>query len=758
MRQVALGLLAGCCTMLLLPELPDANTLAWCGLGSVLMAIVLRQPALIAAMLGLFLCWQELGSSLADRLAPALEGEELTLEGIVVSIPRPAGEGIRFVFEPNGTTAGIPRRIQLSWYDHQWVPAPTETLVLIVRMRRPRGFANPGGSDYAANLLLRGIGATGYIRSAVRLGRDPSAVRAHPVLLARSALAERIMVSLGDRPATGIVLGLSVGLKGWVSREQWETLSRSGTSHLMAISGMHIGTVAGLVALLAGALQRRRQARGSMRSRRDVAMAAGAIAAAIYSSLAGWALPAQRALVMIAVATIALSTRRNAGAANGLAVALSAVLLLQPLAPLSVGFWLSFAAVACLLYATGGYLRPVGRARGFLMTQAAVTVGLVPILVAGFGQLSLVAVLVNLLAIPLYSIVIVPLVLLATLAIVVYEPIGNGLLAASAGLIEMSWYLLDFASRWQLARLAVPGLPLALWPVFGLGTLAALSPLPWRGRLAGLLIVTLACAWRPPPPLPGALRFALLDVGQGLAAVVQTREHVLVYDAGPTFRSGGDAAASVIAPYLAHRGVGRLDMLVISHDDNDHSGGAETLLRRFAVRRLVSSGAVTGLPQQPEVCVAGGAWQWDGVSFEWLHPGGKLLKKDNDRSCVLLVRTSNHSILLTGDIESRAERQMLARVTPRQVDLVVAPHHGSKTSSSAGLVAATHPKWVLYAVGHQNRWGFPAESIVRRWATAGVQSLATDSAGAIELELLPGQEFPQPRSWRDSHRRPWLGP
>lgn len=756
MQGIALGLLVGSCLLLPLAELPESATIAGACIAGALLCALLRKPPLLAAVLGLLLCWQEMGARLADRLASDRQGRDLAVEGIVASIPRPAGDGIRFVFETTPADEGLPARLQLTWYEPAWEPVPGEELRLVVRLRRPRSFANPGGADYVATLLRLGIGATGYVRAASPSpGHEPS-LNSHAVLRVRALIARHILRALGERPATGIVLGLSVGLKGWISTEQWQAFSRSGTSHLMAISGMHIGAVAGLFALMAGAVQRLRQARGSSGSRRDAAVPAGLIAALIYAALAGWAVPAQRALVMLTVAAGALITRRNVSPADGLALALIVVLLLDPLAPIGAGFWLSFTAVGCLMYATRRHGISAGPLRGLLQAQAAVLVGLAPVLVTVFGQVSLAAGWVNLLAIPLYSLLVVPLVLMATLVVLVHEPAGHAMLTATAELIEWCWPLFESGSASPLASWAVPGLPKPLWLAMVLGAFAALSPLPWRGRLAGLLMLAAVCVWRPPPPSAGGLRFTLLDVGQGLAAVIQTREHLLVYDAGPVFRSGNDAARLVISPYLAYRGLRYIDMLVISHDDADHSGGANTLLRDFPVRHLVSSGAVTGVRRPVEPCKAGVAWHWDGVRFEWLHPGPRRLEKDNDRSCVLRVSTSDHAVLLTGDIESRAERAILARGDVGRVDLLIAPHHGSRTSSSRGLIAATTPRWVFFPVGHRNRWKFPADSVVNRWRTAGAQTRATDEAGAIELELIPGQGLPEPRSWRERHRRPWL--
>ena len=756
MWRIAVGLLAGSCVLLRLPELPGAAMMGWMVLLGVLLAAIVREPGFLAFAAGACLCWLQLDHRLDDRLARQLEGQDLRVRGVVTSIPYPVADGLRFRFEPSATLEGLPARLQLIWYEYEWVPKAGESLIVEARLRRPRGFANPGGSDYAAQLLRNGIGATGYIRSAARLGRDPREFWSRPFLVARGNIAERIVRLLGDRPGTGIVLGLSVGLKGRISRQQWLALSGSGTSHLMAISGMHIGAIAGLFALLAGRVQRSRLARGAGTGRRDIACVAGLSAALLYAALAGWALPVRRALAMLAVAGAALVTRRNVSPTSGLALAAILVLLLDPLAPMTPGFWLSFTAVACLLFSSGGYVHGLGGLRAFLTAQAAVVIGLVPVLAAVFGRIPVVAGLVNLLAIPLYTMLVVPLVLFSVLAGVLWEPLGGWLLPVVASLIEITWPLFELPSQWPLANWHVAALPAPLWVVLLVGVVAALAPLPRRARLAGFLMVIAACCWRPAAPPAGALRFALLDVGQGLAAIIRTRRHLLVYDTGPSFRSGNDTGRMVVAPYLRHHGLSRIDMLVVSHDDDDHAGGANTLLDEFEVKRLVSSTSITGLRESDGTCRAGHAWTWDGVRFDWLHPGDEAEHRDNDFSCVLRVATAHRVLLLPGDIESRAERRILANAAPGSVDVLVAPHHGSKTSSSARFVAGTTPEWVLFASGHRNRWGFPADAVVDRWQAAGAKTLTTAVSGAIEVEFGPTTLRPTPRAWRAHNRRAWI--
>jgi competence protein ComEC len=271
------------------------------------------------------------------------------------------------------------------------------------------------------------------------------------------------------------------------------------------------------------------------------------------------------------------------------------------------------------------------------------------------------------------------------------------------------------------------------------------------------MVVSLS-AWRAMPPAHGAVHFALLDVGQGLSAVVQTRRHVLVYDTGPAFRSGTDTGLLVVEPYLRSRGVRTIDMLVASHDDDDHAGGAASVAQMLSVNERVASGRALDPLGHVRPCRAGEHWTWDGVRFGWLHPIEPLLPGDNDRSCVLAIRVGSRLIVLTGDVEKLAEQQLLDRGLPGPADILVVPHHGSRTSSSAGLVAAVRPRWALVSAGHRNRWGFPAPAILERWRASGAELLLTSNSGAIEFDVVPGRPLDPPLQWRLAHARAWTDP
>ncbi|MGB7738392.1 MAG: DNA internalization-related competence protein ComEC/Rec2 [Steroidobacteraceae bacterium] len=764
---MAAGLLAGSCAVLSLPQAPPV-ALVWAGLcASVAGAWAWRKSWLLGPGVGFWLTALQLNAGLSDRLNPALEGQPVRMRGVVTSVPQGTLDVLKFRFSPlpDGDSPLLPQVIELTWYDAPARIEAAETLELEVKLRRPRGFANPGGYDNEARMLRDRVGASGYVRSGERLGRGSNAAFKYPVLLARAQVASIIRDALGARPSAGIVTGLAVGLQDALSREQWLQLSRSGTSHLMAISGLHIAMVAAVFAWLGGRVQRVRQRRGATGATRDASVVAAAVAALGYSLLAGWSVPTQRTMVMIACGAAALLLRRRIGVADGLGFCVAGVLLLDPLAPLAPGFWLSFGAVVVILYGATGHVRPLGLIRGYLLVQVVVTLGLVPVLAGSFGSVSLVSALVNLYAIPLYTLLIVPAVLVSCAVAIIAEDAGTVMLDWTGRLIESTWPLIEVPASWPLATWSIAGLDGIAWVALILGTLAALSPLPIPGRVAGGVLIATACLWRPALVPDGVARVTILDVGQGLSVVIETRGHTLVYDAGPSFRTGSDTGQLVVVPYLRSRGIRTVDRVVVSHDDDDHKGGAGSVLVLMDARALTLGPSLrasafndTRAQRTRDTCRRGEAWAWNGVDFRWVHPGDARYQRDNDSSCVLLVSAGGHAALITGDIEAEAERELVREGALAPVDIVVVPHHGSRTSSTQDFVAASRPRWAVYAVGYRNRWNFPVLRVVERWEQAGAQGVRTSDGGAITFELAPGRALAPPSEWRREHLRPWRDP
>lgn len=780
------GTIAFLCGTLLLHQFAVLPDMAWAWLIPLCLPLVLlvRVPWSLPA-------WAVLGFALAllhahhiahQGLAAELEGRDVEVVGFVASLPSIRERSTGFDFEIRemrleGRALEGPGRVRLSWYGRAGsLPriAPGEHWRLTVRLKRPHGFRNPGGFDYERWLFQHRIRATGYVRAKSmrqHLGSEPLR---YPVQSLRHALLGRLSQALGDRPAAGIIRALAAGERADISPAQWETLRRTGTSHLVAISGLHIGLVAGLVFWLARGLWRW-AGRGAERlPAPKFAALAALLAAAGYAALAGFSIPTQRALIMVLVVMLAVLSQRVTAPGRTLALALLAVLVWDPLAAVAPGFWLSFVAVAAILFALGGQWGHLSWWRRWGRVQWAVALALFPLLAAVFGQASLIAPLANLVAVPLFGLVVVPLTLVGS-AVAALAPIpGSWLLQGASRVVEFAWPMLEWLGGLPFATWdagAVSGWSLALAAA---GCALLLAPRGLPARWTGILMLLPLVLLRPERPDTGQAWLTLLDVGQGLAAVVQTQRHTLVFDTGARFSSRFNAGEAVVAPYLRARGVRQVDTLVISHGDNDHIGGLDALLRQTVVRRVFTSvpGQVAKIvgdgPQTARRCARGVRWHYDGVEFEFLGPQPDALpvarreaarrRSGNNLSCVLQVRAANGTLLLTGDIERRAERELVDTWGEAlRSTVLVAPHHGSKTSSTAAFLRHVQPRLALFPAGYRNRYGFPADSVLARYHALGVQTLATAEQGAIETRLR-AREAPRVQSWRQHARRYWHTP
>lgn len=732
---------------------------AWCLLGG--------RVALVVFMSGWTLCRADW--LFETRPAEALAGRDVVIEGLVCDFPRADPEALRLVLQTEDSGGeGLPERVHLSWYDDPPPVRPGERWQLRIRVRPPRGLANDGAFDFEHWLYVRGIAATGYVRPSRLNRRLPSRAADCPVGRARQALALRIERALGDHPGAAYVLGVAVGATQTLSDDDWEVLRRTGTTHLLAISGLNIAMVAAPF-LIAGPLLGR--AWPGLAGRPHAGVIPGLLAAAAYSALAGFAVSTVRALAMLCAAALIGLQRRRVDVLDLLSGAALVILATDPAGVTSPGFWLSFLAVGWLLLAATPAPRPADRApgpargwsrwrqrmlqesRALWRAQLVLGLGLGPVTVALFGQVSLVAPLTNILAVPVFSLAIMPLTLAGSGLLVVSPVTGAMLLSLAA---DVAAALVGFL-RW----------------VDDAGPIAWEVPSPdaatlWSAAAAGLVL----CWWRPLPLrslgvvllLPAVvgttsatreLRVDVLDVGQGLAVLVRTARHTLLYDAGPAFRLR-DAGEAVVVPVLRRAGVRHLDAIVISHEDRDHAGGARAVLRQFPQAQLIAARKTVVAAGGFVRCEAGVSWQWDGVHFRVLSPGpGNEPLSDNDASCVLRVAGRRSVILLPGDIGQRREDLLAAAGRLGRADLVLAPHHGSRSSSGESFVNATRPRFVVYSAGHRNRWGFPAAVVRRRWSSAGACELDTASSGAVSfvtdsagvLQLSVRQRADRARLW-----------
>lgn len=732
-----------------------------------------RMAFLLCALLaGLFYAAAMAHGRLADRLPPEWEGRDIRLTGVVASLPQQEDRGERFLLDVEQVEtpgAHVPHHISIARYFadfRQGMPVqpkgefhPGERWRLTVRLKQPHGTYNPHGFDFEAWALERNIRATGYIR------KDPANARLSGFVMrptywverVRESVREHFQAVLGSAPYAGVLRALAIGDESAIADSDWEVFRRTGVVHLVSISGLHVTMVAGLAFTLVAAGWRRIEKLALWYPARKAAALAALLVAGAYALLAGFAVPTQRTFYMLAVLAAALWSGRAAPMSLVLCWALLAVVVVDPWAVLAPGFWLSFGAVALLLYAGGNRLARPGWLHEALHAQWVMLLGLTPLLLVLFQQVSIVSPLANAFAIPVVSLVVTPLALLAAII-----PL-DGVLQLAHGVMAGCMWLLKVCAD----------MPLAVWQQHapaGWAMLAGLVgvawvllprgfPLRWLGGIALLPMFLLL----PVRPQPGELRVAVLDVGQGLAVVLQTAQHVLLYDAGPRYSVDADSGNRIIVPYLRGSGLGHLDGMVVSHDDADHSGGALSVIRAMPVAWLASSlphrNPVVSAMKSHVECVAGQSWQWDGVRFDMLHPSPQSYAmaklKDNERSCVLKVTTAVGSVLLAGDIERASEAALLGRdgVTVK-ADILVVPHHGSKTSSTPEFVAAVRPAAAVFTVGYRNRFGHPKQEVVERYRAQGSHIYRSDSDGAIFFDLIPGRRI-QRKTWRQETPHYW---
>lgn len=699
---------------------------------------------------------------LSVQLDAGLEGRDVEVVGYIASQPEKEGRRLRFLFEierleHQGVVHDLPGKVQLSWYQDSPVLNVGERWSLRVRLRRPHGFMNPGGFDYEGWLFRQGIRAKGYVRKTVDNRKLGEGGVAFSLQRWRQSIREKIDQALPGQMAAGLVSALVIGERSGIERDQWEVFTRTGTNHLIAISGLHVGIVAGLVFFLVRWLW----SRSSLLALWMPAPRAGAVgammAAICYAAMAGFAVPTRRALIMLSVLLGGLLSRRQLRPAQGLALALLLVVIIDPLAVLSAGFWLSFAAVTVILMGMSGRLSTGGLWWKWGRVQWVVAIGLFPVLLAWQFQVSLVAPMVNIVVVPVVSFIVVPLALVGSLMLLLSDTLGGLLLWLPAWLLNSGFEWLRQIAALPLAAWNGGSMPPWAWLLAVCGVFLFLLPVGMPGRWLGGILLLPPVLLRPPAPAPGELWFTLLDVGQGVSAVIRTQNHTLVYDAGPRFSRGFDAGSAVVAPFLKQAGVAWIDLLILSNGDNDHAGGGRRLAELMPVQEVLSGepGRIDWVDAMP--CQGPSHWRWDGVDFHILYPevGNRL--RGNDASCVLRVENTAGRMLLTGDIEKRGESLLLGNaIESLKADLVLVPHHGSKTSSSSPFVHAVSPDYALVSAGHANRYGFPRPSVVSRWQAEGAQVLNTADSGAISFRWGDDGSRSVPDRYRFSGRRYWM--
>jgi len=726
---------------------------------------------------------------MSTQLKPSLEGKDLLITGTVSSIPQVDANRTRFKFSvstvliesaPGPLVDTLPKTLILNWYKQAPRLRFGDPLHLRVRLKRAHGYMNPGGFDYESWIFRQRIDSVGYVKT--RLQWDPKVIPDSPSLgktvgRIRHSILDAQFDSLEDKSFHGILAALAVGDRSGISDTQWRILTNTGTNHLMAISGLHIGLVSGLIFFLI----RRLWTVFPFFVHRLAAPQAAAIfsvtSAITYAALAGFSVPTQRALIMVSIIMLGIVLKRRVTATHTLLIALLFVLVFDPLSVLSAGFWLSFVAVGAIMYTMNQRVANRGLWTSYAKVQFVTLVGLAPLLVVFFQKISLISPIANIVAVPWVSMVTVPLTLLGSLLVVPLPFLGDLLLALAHYSLMIIWPLLAWLADLQLSTLqvAVPSLWVLVLALVGAVCILAPSGLPskWMGLI--LFVPLFSSTGNTNAPVEGTVVFTLLDVGQGLSTVVQTSKHVLVYDTGPKYSTDFNTGKVVVLPYLRDIGINKINTLMISHGDNDHIGGAASLVKNIAIDTILTSVPNKIAAQNVSNCTKNMQWSWDGVRFTILHPNlpGQSSENtnghreatfrwrniSNNMSCVLLIETQSGNVLISGDIEHDVEKilveQSKSGLIDIRADVLVVPHHGSKTSSEPAFINEVNPKYALFAVGYRNRYGFPKRDIVERYLQRDIELFDTSQYGAITFTLGATTEVGLPRLYRNSVRRYW---
>lgn len=724
----------------------------------------LAQAALVAGFLLVGVCWHLLqaGQRMDQRLPQSAEGRDMLVRGYVASIPQSRPTGQRFEFlVASGDDDFRSGKILLNSYDQQQFKAG-QRWQLVVRLQQPHGSANPGAFDYEAWLFQKGIAARGYVRSSDDNRLLPGTRFSLSTL--RGRIREGLLAASEGLPFQSVLLALTLGDRNLLTDDQWALFTRTGTNHLVVISGLHVVLVATLCALAVSAAWRSNRALMARIPAQQAGALAAIVGALFYSALAGFALPTQRAVIMVVVFVSTRLLSLNGNHWFSLQLAVLMVLLLDPLAAAGAGFWLSFCAVASLLLVQRKRTA-MNRERGVkhsfsvvVAPQLAVFVGLLVPLGHWQGQVALLAPLANCIAIPVVSWVVVPLSLCASLITAISPAAGHWLFGLASLVFSCLYRLLELLVKLPLLGQHVEISPVsnAALVLAGLGALLLLLPGHANSRLLGLLLLSPLTGLGSKGENSNSLELHVLDVGQGLAVVLRTASHVLVYDTGPRFSSGFDSGTAIVHPVLKALGERRVDLMMISHGDSDHAGGAAGLLSALPVDTILTGEPVDALPVASGPCEQGQSWNWDGVEFRVLHPPADSHYHGNNSSCVLLVSSGDFRLLLPGDIDAGIERLLLRQLRQdHRLEVLVSAHHGSNTSSSLSLLATLKPGLVIHSAGYRNQFGHPATRVQQRITRTGATQLNTADSGMISVTLATSAAPLRVERYRDRHKRYW---
>jgi competence protein ComEC len=663
------------------------------------------------------------------------ESKPLIVRGYIADIPVISEQRTTFLFHlKKMQDKKVDTLIKLSWQNQDVHLHAGDQWQFVVHIKRIHGLMNPGGFDYEAWAFQEAIRASGYVLTEPHDVLLSSHWYHYPLQRIREKLKEAIEKNIPLSATSPWIVALALGERQNITAENWDILRKTGTNHLMAIAGLHIGLMASFIFFLIDWCWRRAPYLTLIMPSQSVGAIAAFAMAISYSALAGFSIPTERACIMLSITLILLTLKRIHLAWQAWCIAMLCVLLLNPLSVLTESFWLSFCSVALIIYGISGRLAPKNLWWKIGRIQWVIALGLMPLSIWLFHECSLISFIANSIAIPWVGFIVVPLTLLGCFFLLFSSVIGGFILMMADKALAILWIVLTYLSKlsWASWTIVMPLHWILL--IACLGMVVLLLPSGFPGRYFGLIWLLPLLFYHYPAPRTGEVWFTLLDVGQGLSAVIQTAHHVLVFDAGPKLSSNYDMGESVVAPFLHSIGAKKIDMLVVSHGDNDHVGGASALFQDFLVLTARTSDPKKLLPLPSQYCLRGETWEWDKVTFTFLYPALDRLDLDNNSSCVLRITDEKQKhILLTGDIEKMAEKFLL-QVDPKNLsaDILVAPHHGSKTSAIMEFIHAVNPQYVLFPVGYRNRYHFPNPSVIEKYRMMNAALFSTVDAGAIQ--------------------------
>ncbi|MBP9729264.1 MAG: DNA internalization-related competence protein ComEC/Rec2 [Gammaproteobacteria bacterium] len=694
---------------------------------------------LLAFSLGFLVVFISARSIVQGWIPNEIVGTPIEVIGLVDSLPVQKGKSLQFQFKIQSVQPMSqwpkPGLVKLRWWDPPQKVGAGEQWRFVVKLKRPHGYANPGSMNLEKYFFEHQWVAEGSILAKKPFEKLGDHVWNYPLDRIRAWVRDQVAHALEGRPFVGVMMALSMGDQSFISQEHWQVFRQTGTGHLVAISGLHISLIASFFYFLTKKICYCLPSNRFSGSIKTVGYCIGWLLACLYAALSGFSIPSRRAIFMISAFILSLILKKVQHTSRGYWIALGLVLVCDPLSTLSPGFWLSFTAVGIILYSmqnrigTKGWWLQCGRIHLILF------VGLTPISLALFSSCSLVSPLANFIAIPYFSFWVVPCCLGGTLSLFFSKTLARILFSLGDYGLQGLWPVLQTLSN----------MPYATWdsvhqntPLIGVamgGLLCFLLPTGLPGRYVGV-VALLPLLLSPVPAIKeGMAGITVLDVGQGLATVVETKNHVLVFDTGPQLSKHFDTGAQVVLPFLATRKKKAIDRLIISHADNDHKGGAASIIKAMPVHHIMSSDQPLA-DRVVDPCVAGQRWEWDGVLFEILHPTIDYQGKKNDRSCVLKVQAGTQSVLMTGDIEAKSETDLIQRVPQALASTVlIVPHHGSKTSSSEAFIAAVHPQYAIITVGYANHYGHPKPAILQRYREASIPVFDSMHHGAVSFTL-----------------------